>query len=346
MYNVAIIGCGYWGPNLIRNFHSLPNATVKKVCDLDDDRLSNIKRLYPDITLTKSVDDITTDKEIDAVAIATPVHTHFKLAKACLEAGKHVFIEKPMASSTAECDELIALAKEKSLKLMVGHVFVYTSSVLKIKELIDSGEVGDIFYISCKRLNLGLFQKDINVAWDLAPHDISIILFLLGENPVSVSCTGQAHINPKIEDIANMSLNFASDKFAMIHSSWIDPRKIREITIVGSKKMIVYDDTEPLEKIKVYDKRVDAPPHYETFGEFQYSYHYGDVNIPYFKHHEPLRAETQDFINAIDTGADPKACGERGREVVQILEASSQSLKYYGEAITLDLEKFGKSCSE
>lgn len=335
MYNIAVVGCGYWGPNLIRNFKSLKEADVVKVCDFDQKRLDHMKSLYQEIQTTTNFNEIINDANIHGVAIATPVNTHFKIAKACLEAGKHAFIEKPMATTSDECKELIDLAERNSLSLMVGHVFVYAPPVRKIKEILDSGEIGEVFYISSRRLNLGLFQKDINVTWDLAPHDLSIVLYLLGETPSSVNCQGKAHINPKIEDITNISLNFHNQKFATIQSSWTDPRKIREITIVGSKKMIVYDDTEPLEKIKVYDKSVSRPPHYDTFAEFQYSYHYGDIYIPYLKQLEPLKAECNDFINSIKTGIKPLACGERGMEVVQILEAASQSLKKDGASIDL-----------
>jgi predicted dehydrogenase len=335
MYNIAIVGCGYWGPNLIRNFSSLTDVKISKVCDKDSKRLKHMKELYPSIDVTENFEDVIKDDSIHGVVIATPVHSHHKLALKCLESGKHVFIEKPMASSVKECNELIETANKNSLIILVGHVFLYSPPVLKIKELIDSREIGEVFYISMRRLNLGLFQKDINVAWDLAPHDISIALYLLGEKPNSVNCQGKAHINSKIEDITNLSLNFESGKFATIQSSWIDPRKIREITIVGSKKMIVYDDTEPLEKIKVYDKRVSMPPHYDTFAEFQYSYHYGDIYIPYIKQSEPLKSECQDFIDAIKNKVQPLVNGERGREVVQILEASTESLKNKGIEIKI-----------
>jgi predicted dehydrogenase len=335
MCNIAIIGCGYWGPNLIRNFHSINEIKVKTVCDRDSKRLKHMKDLYPSIEITEDIEQVINDDSISGVAIATPVFSHHKIAMMCLKAGKHAFIEKPMASSTEECNDLIEIAEKNNLVLMVGHVFLYSPPVLKIKELIDTEEIGEIFYISMQRLNLGLFQKDINVAWDLAPHDISIALYLLGERPVSVNCQGKAHINKKVEDITNISLNFESGRFATIQSSWIDPRKIREITIVGSKKMVVYDDTEPLEKIKVYDKRVSIPPHYDTFAEFQYSYHYGDIHIPYIKQTEPLKVECQNFIDSIKNKTKPLADGYKGREVVQILEASSKSLKNGGMEIKI-----------
>lgn len=334
--NIAVVGCGYWGPNLIRNFHSLPGSNLKVVSDIDTDRLAHMKSLYSDITTTTDYNDIVDSTEIDAIVIATPVHLHYELAQKSLQAGKHTFIEKPMASSTSECRELIKLADEKNLKLMVGHTFIFTPAVRKIKEIIQSGELGDMCYISSQRLNLGLFQKDINVAWDLAPHDISIMLYILEQMPVSVNCQGKANVSSGIEDITNMTINFSDGGFATIQSSWLDPNKIRKMTFVGSKKMLVYDDTEPLEKIKIYDKRVEAPPYYDSFGEFQYSYHYGDMNAPYLKQTEPLKMECQHFLDCINTGDRPESCGREGMKVVQILEASSESLKNGGKSIMID----------
>jgi len=335
MMNVAIAGCGYWGPNLIRNFNALSDCEVVKVCDHDQNRLSHIKSLYNKIEITTDFDEIISSDTIDAVAIATPVCFHYEMAKKSLEAGKHTFIEKPMASSVAECQELVDIAKKKKLILMVGHTFVYSTPVRKIKEIIDSGELGQLQYISSRRLNLGLFQKDINVAWDLAPHDISIILYIMNELPVSVNCQGKAHVNPNIEDITNMTLNFQGKGLATVQSSWLDPNKIREFTFVGDKKMLVYDDLEPIEKIKVYDKRVEAPPHYDTFAEFQYSYYYGDMYSPYLKLVEPLKVECQHFLDCIATGETPLSSGVDGLQVVQILEASSQSLAKAGAAVPI-----------
>ena len=232
---------------------------------------------------------------LDAVVIATAVKFHFPMAKASLLAGKHTFIEKPMAASAAECEELVDIAHKKGLVLMNGHTFLYSPAVRKIKEIVDSGDIGEIRYISARRLNLGLFQKDINVAWDLAPHDVSIILHILEEQPVTVNCRGSAHITPGVEDVTTMCLSFRKQRTAIIHSSWLDPRKIREMTIVGSKRMIVYDDVAPLEKIRVFDVRVERPPHYDTFAEFHYAYHYGDMYAPYIKQEEPLKTECQHF---------------------------------------------------
>ncbi|MBN1837674.1 MAG: Gfo/Idh/MocA family oxidoreductase [Spirochaetales bacterium] len=336
MINVAVVGCGYWGPNLIRNFYALSDCRVGKICDSNRERLEHVGRLYPGSELTEDFASVVEDPGVDAVAIVTPVHTHFALARQTLQAGKHTFIEKPMASSVAECRELLAVARERSLTLMVGHTFVYHPTVRKIKDVVDSGELGEIMYISSRRLNLGLFQYDINVAWDLAPHDISIILYLLGKNPISVNCQGKAHVKPGIEDVTNITLNYANGAFAMIHSSWIDPKKVREITIVGSKKMLVYDDNEPLEKIKIYDKCVEAPPHYDTYAEFHYSYHYGDMHAPYVKQVEPLKVECQAFLDAISDGGPGPSSGDKGLEVVQILEAASRSLDRDGAPVLID----------
>ncbi len=333
--NIAAIGCGYWGPNLVRNFAALNNCCVKTVCDADPNRLDYIKSLYPEIMTATDVDAVIDDRSIDAVAIATPVKTHHPIAKLCLQAGKHVFIEKPMAASTEDCKDLIDIAEAKSLTLMVGHTFIYTSTIRKIKELIQSGDIGDVMYISSRRLNLGLFQKDINVAWDLAPHDISIILYLLEQEPISINCQGKAHLSPEIEDVTSMTLNFANGSFAVIQSSWIDPRKVREMTIVGTKKMILFDDTEPLEKVKVFDKRVEVPPHYDTFAEFHYSYHYGDIYTPYIKQVEPLRVECQHFIDCIMSGKKSDSSGEEGMKVVRILEKATHSLKNGGGKVEL-----------
>lgn len=335
MINVAVVGCGYWGPNLIRNFYALPDCRVGKICDSNRERLEHVRRLYADSQLTEDFCSVVADPGVDAVAIVTPVHTHFSLARASLLSGKHTFIEKPMASSAVECRELIDIAQRKSLTLMVGHTFVYNPTVRKIKEVVSSGELGEVMYISSRRLNLGLFQNDINVAWDLAPHDISIILYVMEKDPVSVNCQGKAHIRPGIEDVTNITLNFANGGFAIIHSSWIDPKKVRELTIVGSKKMLVYDDIEPLEKVRIYDKCVELPPHYDTFAEFHYSYHYGDMHAPYIKQTEPLRVECQQFVDCIQNGGKSDSCGIAGMKVVRILEAATESLKKQGALVEL-----------
>ncbi len=330
---VGVVGCGYWGPNLVRNFRSLPGCELTTMCDISPERLKHLKAVYPEVKGEMSYEQMLSDGSVDAVAVATSVRMHFPMAKAALEAGKHTLIEKPMASSAGQCEELIEIAKQNGLVLMVGHTFLYSPAVKKIKEIVDRGDLGQIRYICARRLNLGLYQKDINVAWDLAPHDISIILHLLKEFPESVNCSGSAHVTPGIEDVTSMCLRFGHDRSAIIHSSWLDPRKVREMTIVGSKRMVVYDDVAQQEKIRIFDARVERPPHYDTFAEFHYAYHYGDTYAPYLKQEEPLKSECQHFIDCIQESKTPLSCGIRGLELVKILEASSASLKEGGSRI-------------
>jgi predicted dehydrogenase len=333
--NVGVVGCGYWGPNLVRNFRQSPECNLKVLCDASESRLNHMRRLYPDLGTTTKFDDLLNDSEIDAVVIATPVRFHYTMAKAALSVGKHVFIEKPMARTEAESAELVSLAERQGLILMIGHTFLFSPAVRRMKEIISAGDIGEVQYIAARRLNLGLFQKDINVAWDLAPHDISILLHLLDELPQSVSCQGSSHVTKGIEDVTMMHLNFRKNRCAFIHNSWLDPKKVRQMTVVGSQRMIVYDDTEPLEKLKIYDARVEVPPHYDTFAEFTYSYHYGDSYVPYVKQDEPLKLECQHFLECIAEGKTPITNGRLGMEVVRILEASSESLRQHGASVNL-----------
>jgi len=305
------------------------------MCDASEERLMHMRNLYPDVEGVKDFDHLLNGVGIEAVIIATPVRHHYSLAKASLLAGKHTLIEKPMAASSAECEELIQIARSNGLVLMVGHTFLYSTPVQKIAEIVGAGDIGEIRYISSRRLNLGLFQKDINVAWDLAPHDISIILHVLGERPQTVNCQGNAHVTPGVEDVTNISLSFKHKRFATIQSSWLEPRKVREMTIVGTRRMIVYDDLQTLEKIRIYDVRVERPPHYDTFADFHYSYHYGDSYIPHIRQEEPLKVECQHFLDCIRSGLDPLTSGEDGLELVRILEAASQSLRDRGAPIAL-----------
>ena len=338
---VGVVGCGYWGPNLIRNFRSLPDCSLKMMCDISENRLAHLKSLYPEVEGEMNYNYMLNGAGLDAVIIATPVKSHYPMARASLLSGKHTFIEKPMAFSSQECEELIDIARKKGLVLMVGHTFLYSPAVKKIKEIVRQGDIGEIRYICARRLNLGLFQKDINVAWDLAPHDISIILHIMEKEAVTINCQGSAHITPSVEDVTTIWLNFPGDRSAIIQSSWLDPRKIREMTIVGSKKMIVYDDVSPLEKIRVFDARVERPPHYDTFAEFHYAYHYGDVHVPYIKQEEPLKTECQHFLDCINQGTTPLTGGKQGLELVRILEASSKSLKRGGASINLSGQETG-----
>jgi predicted dehydrogenase len=340
---LGVVGCGYWGPNLIRNFRTLANCRLTTMCDLSEDRLRHLKSLYPEIQGETDFNRLLLDSELDGIIIATAVRHHFPMAKASLLAGKHTFIEKPMASSVAECEELIQIAEKKGLILMIGHTYLYSPAVRKIKDIVEWGDIGEIRYISARRLNLGLFQQDINVAWDLAPHDLSIILHIMEEAPVSVNCQGSAHVTPGIADVTTMCLSFHDNRSAIIQSSWLDPRKTREMTIVGSKRMIVYDDVAPIEKLKIYDARVERPPHYDTFGEFHYAYHYGDMYVPYIKQEEPLRSECQHFLDCIREGINPLTNGRKGLELVRILEASSASLQLGGMPVDLPQGAFLRS---
>jgi predicted dehydrogenase len=332
---VGVVGCGYWGPNLVRNLKGLPNCNLKAMCDLSEARLKHMRALYPDVEGMSDFQHLLNGVGVDAVVVAAPVKHHFSLAKSSLLAGKHTLIEKPMASSSAECEELIEIAERSGLVLMIGHTFLYSAPVRKIVEIVQAGDIGEIRYINSRRLNLGLFQKDINVAWDLAPHDISIILHVLGEFPQVVNCQGNAHVTPGVEDITNISLSFGNGRFATIQSSWLEPRKIREMTIVGTRRMIVYDDLQTHEKIRIYDTRVERPPHHDTFADFHYSYHYGDSYIPYLKQEEPLKAECHHFLDCIQEGKTPLTNGGKGLELVRILEAASKSLKEQGGPVNL-----------
>ena len=332
---VGVIGCGYWGPNLIRNFYQLPTCRDVVCCDLDRSKLDRVTRLYPGVEATTDVNRILNDPDIEAVAIATPVNTHHTLGQKVLDHDKHLFVEKPLANSVENCIKLIELAKEKEKVLMVGHTFEYTAAVNKIKEIIHSGELGDVLYVSSTRVNLGIFQPDINVVWDLAPHDISILNYVLGKAPLAVNAQGTAHYKKGIEDVATLTLNYDNGLLAFIHVSWLDPNKIRKTTFVGSKRMLVYNDIEHQEKIKIYDKGVDAPPYYDTFGEFQFSYRYGDIYSPKIDDYEPLRYELSHFIECIKNNKIPRSDGYSGLKVVSALEAADKSIKNSGKFVPI-----------
>ncbi len=338
---LGVIGCGYWGPNLIRNFMALSEADVVCVADTKQERLDHMKGLYPKIETTKDYTDFFY-MNLDAVVLATPPASHFQIAKTCLERGLHTFVEKPITLNSRDAKELVELADEHGLTLMVGHTFEYNPVVRKVKEIIDSGELGKIYYIDAMRLNLGLFQPDLNVLWDLAPHDLSILLYLLGKEPISVSARGGDCIFKGKHDVAYMHLKFPDNILAHVHVSWLDPNKVRRYTVVGSKKMLVYDDVESLEKIKIYDKGVETPPYTDSFGDFQCSYRYGDVTIPHIRFTEPLRIESQHFIDCILKRCDePLSSGRDGLKIVKILETAQKSLDNGG-----DNERFSLEISE
>src|SRR3954463_13710342 len=321
---------------MVRNFRGVSQCQLKAVCDLDVRRVQHVCALYPDLEGLTAPQTLIAADNLDAVIIATPVKSHYPLAKASLLAGKHTFVEKPLATCSEECEELIDIAERNGLVLAVDHTFLYSAPVRKIVEIVQAGDLGEIRYINSRRLNLGLFQKDINVAWDLAPHDISIILHILGEFPVAINCQGNAHVSPGVEDVTNMSLFFPHKRFATIQSSWLEPRKIREMTIVGAQRMIVYDDLQTHEKIRIYDVRVVRPPHYDTVAEFHYSYHYGDSYIPHLQQEEPLNLACRHFIDCIETNSQPITGGRHGLEMIKILEAASASLRMRGAPFTFD----------
>ncbi len=325
LIRIGVIGCGYWGPKQIRVFSEIANSSVAIVSDLREERLNHVRERYPGTKTTKDYRDLWST-DVDAVVIATPVSTHYSLAKEALLAGKHVLVEKPISFTSAEGEELVELAERHNRTLMVGHTFEYNPAVEYLRDYIASGKLGKLYYISATRVNLGIFQKDINVMWDLAPHDLSILRFVLGMSPISVSASGQAYVQEKIHDVAYLTLHFPDKVLAHIRVSWLDPCKIRRLTVVGSKKMIVYDDVEPTEKIKIYDKGVDVPPYSDTLEEFHLSYRYGDITTPHISLAEPLKLECEHFIHCIATGETPRSDGRSGVEVVRILEVAQRSL--------------------
>jgi predicted dehydrogenase len=341
MIKVAVIGCGYWGPNLIRNFRSAQNCEMLICCDKDEQRLNRMRSLYPEVEVTTDYRDLL-KADIDGVAIATPVWTHHFLAKTFLTAGKHVFIEKPITRSSEECVDLINAAQLNQKIIMVGHTFEYTAAVNKIKEIIKSGEIGEVIYISSTRVNLGLLQKDINVIWDLAPHDISIISYVLEKDPVRVNAQGLDHYAEGIEEVAMTTLYYEDGTIAFLHNSWIDPNKIRKMVFVGTKKMLLYDDISPNEKIKIYDKGIERPNYYDNFGEFQYSYRYGDIYIPRIKEFEALGEECRHFVDCILQNKTPRSDGYSGLRVVKIMEAANESLQKKGAAVPITLNGSSK----
>jgi predicted dehydrogenase len=331
---VAVIGLGYWGPNLVRNLYENQLCDQIVCCDLDPDRVEKIKKRYPSLEYETDVKKVIARDDIEAAVVATHVSSHYPLAKDLLTVGKHVFIEKPMASTRAEAEGLITLAEQKNRIIMIGHTFEYSPPVLKIKRLIEKGELGDIFFITSSRVNLGLHQKDVSVIWDLAPHDFSILFYWLDEQPIRVSAMGKDYVQKGIPDVAFINLEFASGCVAHVQVSWLAPSKLRRTAVVGSNKMLVYDDTENIEKVKIYDKGVDFKDP-ETFGEFQLSYRTGDVISPRLETFEPLGYEMKHFIESCNTGTQPRSNGYSGLRVVNALEASEESLKNNSKVVEI-----------
>ena len=338
---IGAIGCGYWGPNLIRNFIEIPGAQVIAIADLKQESLNRIMERFPQIEVaTRDYRDLF-DLNLDAVVIATPPAAHYAIARDCMEHGLHVLVEKPITLNSEDAEDLIRVARENEVQLMVGHTFEYNSAVRAIRQMIREGELGEIYYIDAIRASLGLFQTRANVVWDLAPHDISILRYLLDADPISVNTHGSSCVQEGIEDVAYTTLMFPNNIMAHIRSSWLDPSKQRRITVVGSKKMAIYDDVEPLEKIKIYDKGVKAIRHTDTFGEFSFAYHYGDVVIPYIRFEEPLRVQCQHFLDCINEGKQPQTDGLNGMRVVQVIEAAQRSMKNGGSTVFLNQNGHG-----
>ncbi|HEY2525984.1 MAG TPA: Gfo/Idh/MocA family oxidoreductase [Candidatus Binataceae bacterium] len=333
---VAVVGLGYWGPNWVRNFYQLQCADRIIACDLDRRRCERVRGLFPAAETDLRFEDVIADPDIEGVIIATPVSSHYAMARRVLEAGKSVLVEKPLAMAPEEATDLMGIARRRGGVLMAGHTFEYSAPVLKIHEVISAGELGEVLYVSSIRANLGLFQHDVNVVWDLATHDISIILMILGRMPEAVSCQGQSHYGNGVEDVALLGLHFADNVIAFVHVSWLDPNKIRRTTIVGSRKMLVYDDTALQEKIRIYDKGVDVQRYYDTFGDFQFSYRYGDIQIPRIEEAEPLKAECEHFADCIRSGAAPRTDGLSGARVVSVLHAANLSLKNGGRRVAVE----------
>lgn len=338
---VALVGYGYWGPNLLRNYLELPDASVEWVCDLREEALAKVRSRYPAVPVTSDYGQVLADPAVRAVVIATPITTHFPLAQAALEAGKHVFVEKPMTADTAQGSALVDLAEERGLTLMVGHTFVFSPPVRKVKEIIDRGDLGDIYFVTMQRVNLGLHQKDVSVIWDLAPHDLSILYYWLGEAASTVSVVGRGCVVPSIPDVAFINLRFPHGYVAEVQASWLSPVKLRRTIVVGSQRMLVYDDTENVEKVKLYDHGVDFREP-DDFGQYQLSYRTGDIVAPKIANVEPLRLEAEHFLECVRTGARPITDGWAGLRVVASLEAAQASLDSGGVCVQFDAAEAGR----
>lgn len=330
---IGLIGYGYWGPNLARNFHQLPDGQLVAVADADAKRLDEPARLYHARTYT-DYHELLADPTLDAIAVATPARTHFEIARAALERGKHVLVEKPLAMSSDEARQLIALAEHKQRVLMAGHTFEYNPAVWKIRELVEARAIGDVYYIYANRVNLGRVQRDINALWSIAPHDISILLYMLDAMPLEVSARGATYLSENVEDVVFVTLTFPNKVLAHIHASWLDPAKVRQMTIVGSEKMIVYDDVDAEARLRIYDKGVYKRG--SDYGEFQLKVHSGDIFIPKIDMSEPLRNECAHFIECVRGGKRPRTDGENGRRVVRVLEAAQESLAQHGAAVAVE----------
>jgi predicted dehydrogenase len=334
MLNIAVIGYGYWGPNLVRSFASFPDVKVKVVCDIDLKALDRLQSRLPDIAFTTDSEEIFQDESIHAVVIALPAELHGEFARQALISGKHVFVEKPLALAVSEAEDLVQLSEQTGQILMVGHLLLFHPAVERLKQLIDLGELGLIYYLYSQRLNLGLVRTRENALWSLAPHDVSIMLYLLDELPYAVSATGSSYLQEGIEDTVFIHLKFSEKKMAHIHVSWLDPQRVRRITVVGSKKMAVFNDVEPVEKIKVFDRSFEPPAAYSSYGD-ALTIRFGDIYIPHVEMAEPLRLECRHFADCVIGGAQPLTNAAQGLEVVRVLDAAHRSLKDGGTEIAI-----------
>ena len=333
MIRIGVIGYGYWGPNLVRNFADCKDAVVRMVCDTRPERLAQVERRYPGVKVTTVPADLCSDPNVDAVVIATPVETHFELALASLRAGKHVLVEKPITASSDDASRLIDEAQARNLVLMVGHTFVYTGAVRKMKELSETGELGEIYYYDSVRINLGLFQKDVNVLWDLAVHDLAIMDYVLRQRPISVSCTGLAHLQGRPENIAYMTMFFEGSLIAHVHVNWLSPVKVRRTLLGGSRRMVMFDDLEGSEKVKVYDRGISVNPSPENVYQMLIGYRTGDMWAPQLAVTEALSVEAAHFVDCIGQSTKPTTDGEAGLRVVRLLEAASESMAARGRLV-------------
>lgn len=334
MVNVALIGVGEWGRNLARNFASIPNSTLYALSDINAQTLQQVARQFPSARTTTDLEILLGDSKVEAVVVASSAKTHYEIAAKCLQAGKHVFVEKPLALSMAHARELVELSERAGTILMVGHLLLYHPAVERLKKLIDGGEIGKVLYIYSQRVNLGKIRRDESALWSLAPHDFAVILHLLGEEPTTIATRGQHYIQEEVEDVVFVNCQFPSRAMANVHLSWLDPHKIRKFTIVGDRKMVVFDDMEATEKLKIYDKGVSAAPSYDSYGE-AVSLRFGDIFIPQLKMTEPLRNECMHFIDCVREGKRPLSDGRNGLKVVRMLEAAQRSLENGGVPVSL-----------
>jgi predicted dehydrogenase len=335
MIQVAVVGVGGWGRNLARTYYQIPECSLKYICDLDQQKVEQLRLQLPGTILTTRFDDLLQDSDLQAIAIATPAATHYPLCKAALQAGKDVFVEKPFVLAVPQAKELIQIAAKEGRILMVGHLLEHHPVINRLKQMIDSKELGDIYYLYNQRVNLGMVRNDENALWNFAPHDISSVLYLLGREPTDVSARGQSYLQPGIEDVVFLTLNFDGEAMAHIHVSWLDPHKIRKTTIVGSKKMAVFDDLEGTEKLRIYDKSAEHNANYNSFAEY-ITLRFGDITIPHVKVDEPLRLECQHFLDCVRGRKQPLSDGADGLRVVKVLEAAQRSLKLNGVPIGIE----------